>query len=223
VRFFTTNDPVAHYRRLRAAGRELISKVNSATRHLDFDAVKAAKKMTLPVRERTLIFEGETEQSAFMDFYLHEFRAGGRCLLDACDAGAMGLSADERDLLDAHRASRTSLFEVIAIDARKAQIQLRDLLEPDRPAVLLADIALSQMGDLARGVQFFLRVVACRGIEMSSGSFFIFAAAHRQRLLESWASRMRTVAPPDLAGRRFIFFYQRNREFGEPGGFAEAR
>jgi len=49
-----------------------------ATRHLDFDMVKAARKMTLPTEERTFIFDSETDQNALLDFYVCEYRRGER-------------------------------------------------------------------------------------------------------------------------------------------------
>jgi len=213
-------ETVAHYRRLRAASRVLSSKVQVATRSLDFDPIKAAKKMTIPVKGRTLIFDGEMETAALMDFYLHEFQKGGRCPLQCCDPVAMRLSADERDLLEAHMAARTSLFKVVAVEPGIAQLQLSDVLSPGQPDVMLSDIAMSQMGAATSEVLLFLRVVACQGIRMSSGCFFAFSTLHRQRLLDAYARRMETVPPGEQSQRRFIFFFQRHREFGEEQAFA---
>lgn len=210
---------IEHYKRLRATSRVLTHKVLDATRSLEFDMVKAAKKMTLPVAGRTLIFDGETESTALMDFYLHEFRKGGRRVLDCCDPVAMGLSGDERDLLEAHRLARTSLFEFVAADTKKAQVRLGNLLSPDQPDVMLSDIPMSRMGENAGRALLFLRVVACQGIEMSSGSLFCFLRLHRERLLGEYARRMETVAAGEGSERRFIFFFQRYREFGEEQEF----
>jgi len=217
---FSRNDSVARYKHLRAVSLGLPSKVLAATRALDFDMLKAAKKLTLPVSGRTLIFDGEAESAALMDFYFHEFRKGGRTLLDCCDSDTMVLSADERDLIEAHRQARTSLFEVTETKPREAQIRLRDVLDPDQPDVMLSDISMSSMGDISGKLLLFVRVVACQGIEMSSGIFFPFAPRHRTRLLDGYAGRMKTVPAGERSERRFIFFFQRHREFGEGQEFA---
>ncbi|MGI8604911.1 MAG: hypothetical protein ACR2OZ_18225 [Verrucomicrobiales bacterium] len=215
-------DLIERYKRLRIIGRGLVPKVLEATRHLDFDMIKAAKKLTLPVSGRTLIFdEGETDTNAFIDFYLHEFRVGGRRVVDCCDPEAMGLSPDERDLLEAHRSTRASLFDVLAVDAANELLQMRDLLASDKPDVRLTDLSLSSMDNVAGNLLLFVRVLACQGIEMSSGCFFSFSPRHRQRLLDAHALRMKTVAPAEYSQRTFIFFYQRHREFGEAEAYAE--
>jgi hypothetical protein len=43
------------------------SKVLDATRHLDFNPIRIAKRMTLPVTGRTLVFDDEVVQNAFFD------------------------------------------------------------------------------------------------------------------------------------------------------------
>ncbi|MGA7215943.1 MAG: hypothetical protein WBX20_17200, partial [Terrimicrobiaceae bacterium] len=90
------------YKRFRAASKGLVSKLRDAVPPFEFDIVKGAKKLTIPTQGRTLIFdEGETETAALMDFYLHEFRAGGRRLIDCCDPEKAWLLADEKALLPA--------------------------------------------------------------------------------------------------------------------------
>jgi hypothetical protein len=212
---------VAHYEHLRAIGRGLHPKIREATADLDFDIIKAAKKLTIPVHGRTVIFADEIESVALMDFYLHEFRKGGRRLIDWCDPDAMGLSTDERELIEAHREGRTSLFEVVGTDAGKAHVLLRDVLSPGEPEVILSDIALSGMGDIGGTVLFFVRVLVCQEIAMSSGCFFAFATTHRERLHAAYALRMETVPPGEVSERRFVFFFQQHREFGEAQGFVE--
>ena len=47
------------YQEIRAAGKAMHSKVTKATTHLDFNPLRIAKRMTLPVAGRTLVFDGE--------------------------------------------------------------------------------------------------------------------------------------------------------------------
>ena len=209
------------YKRLRAAGRGLVSKLYDAARPFQFDLVKAAKKLTLPMRGRTLIFEsGETESAALMDFFLHEFRAGGRRPIDCCDPDRAGLSADERALLEAHKSSRTSLFEVIDVEPQIARLRLCDLLEPGTPDVMLSDLSMSFTEGLPGRVLLFIRLLTCQGIQMTSGAFFAFSTAHREWLVSAYSCRMKTVPPAERSQRTFVFFYQRHREFGEEQAFA---
>lgn len=212
---------IKDYKRLRAAGRELIGKINTGI-PLDFDLMKAAKKLTIPVRGRTFIFDDEElDSTALIDFFLHEFRSGGRRPIDCCDPDRMGLSADERALLAAHKTSRTSLFEITASDPKTARLTFRDVLEPETPEVLLSDISLSSCPSAARKPLAFMRVLECMGIQMTSGLFFIFSSGLRETLLEDYRARMHSVPASESAQRAFIFFYQRHRAYGEAQRFAD--
>ncbi len=213
---------IKDYKRLRAAGRELIGKITTDVVPLDFDLVKAAKKLTIPVRGRTVIFDDEEfDSTALIDFFLHEFRVGGRRPIDCCDPDRMGLSADERALLMAHKAARTSLFETMASDPKTARLTLRDVLEPETPEVLLSDISFSSSSSAANRPLVFLRVLECTGIQMSSGLFFTFPAGLRETLREAYQARMNSVPASERAQRAFIFFFQRHRACGEAHAFAD--
>ena len=56
------------YQEIRAAGKAMHRKALEATRHLDFNMLRIAKRMTLSVTGRTLVFDGEADQNAFIDF-----------------------------------------------------------------------------------------------------------------------------------------------------------
>jgi len=219
--FIFSQKNIEQYKHLRAVDRGLQTKVRDATQSLDFDILKAAKKLTIPVSGRTLVFEGEEDSTALMDFFFHEFRKGSRRLLDCCDPDAMGLSPDERDLLEAHRQGRTSLFDIVGTDGKNAQVHLRDVLAPGERDVMLTDIALSEMSEIAWQGVLFVRVLACQGIEMSSGCFFAFSREHRERLCDGYSHRMKTVPAGDVSERRFIYFFQQHREFGDAQALAE--
>lgn len=213
---------VQRYTHFRHVSRGLPSKVFAATRELPFDIFKAAKKLGIPVNGRTLIFDDETDQNALMDFCLHELRPNERSMVECCDLDAMGLSPDERDLLSAHCAGRTSLFDIVATDAGEAHVQLRDLLSPEQPDILLSDRSMSATRDVAGRVLIFLRVVTCQEIAMTSGCFFSYSPRHRQRLLGGYEKRKKSAPAHRLAEHRFVYFYQRYREFGEGQATAEA-
>ena len=44
--------------------------------------IKAATMLTLPVSERTLLFDGETDMNALADFWIHELRRGGKIMME---------------------------------------------------------------------------------------------------------------------------------------------
>jgi hypothetical protein len=204
---------VERYRRLRAAGKELIQKMYDAAKGPQYDIIKAARKLTIPVDGRTLIFDGETDTTAMADFYLHELRFGGKRIVDVLAESDAALTDQERELLEAHRKSRCSLFAIVSADADAARIRLHDLLERGAPEVCLTDISLSQ-SPVQPGDLLFLRLLECAGLQIGAGLFFGFSAVHRIHLLNAYAARMRTVEEKDRAQRTYIFFYQKNRELG---------
>ena len=103
------------YPELRAAGKSMFEKVMAATRPSGFDMVKAARALGLPTPGNVLVFDGETDMNALMDFYLAEFRVQGRKLIETCDSIAAGLTQREADHLEAIRRSRTSLFQAVSV------------------------------------------------------------------------------------------------------------
>ena len=122
---------------------------------------------------------------------------------------------------DCHRDSCCSLFEIISTDSDACQIQLRDLLLPSSPDVSLTDFNLSHSSAVRLGDLLFTRVLRCADICMSGGLFFAFAASHRMGLLDTYEARMRTVIENERSQRTFVFFYQKNREFGMPQAYEE--
>ena len=66
--FKRSESPIERYRRLRAAGKQLITKMYDAAKGPQHDIIKAARKLTLPVQDQTLIFDGETDTTALADF-----------------------------------------------------------------------------------------------------------------------------------------------------------
>jgi len=222
VSFFKRSEShIERYRRLRAAGKQLITKMYDAAKGPQYEIIKAAKKLTLPLQNRTLIFDGETDTTALADFYLHEMRFDGKRIVDVLADSGAELTPDERDLLAAHRNSRCSLFAIISADSVACQINLRDLLEPAAPEVALTDINLSNCSAAKPGDLLFTRPLHCADIDMSAGLFFAFGAIHRIGLLNSYEARMRTVGEKERAQRRYVFFYQKNRELGMPQAYEE--
>ena len=186
-----------------------------------YDIGKAARKLTLPVQGRTLIFDGESDTTALADFYLHEMRYGGKRIVDVLADSGVELTPDEAELLAAHRNSHCSLFEIVGTDPVAAQIKVRDLLAPGASEISFTDITLSKGLGIGRGDLLFARLVYGSGIHMSAGLFFPFDAIHRTHLINAYNARMRTVAERDRAQRTYIFFYQKSRELGLEHAYQE--
>ncbi|MCP5519534.1 MAG: hypothetical protein H7A45_20015 [Verrucomicrobiales bacterium] len=206
---------VLDYRQVRATSSSMHGKVIGLSESLGFDAARMARRMTLPVAGRTLLFDGELAQAAFMDFWFHEYRLDGRCLPELADPAVARLTAFEIELLMAHRRTYTSLFRPGAVDLPRHQVELRDLLDPERPVVRLSDIGLSRsLAVLAQRPDFFCRLVTARGITMTTGFSFLFPPERAEGLRMAYRQKTRRVRPADLPEARFVFFYQKHRQFG---------
>ena len=203
------------YQEIRAAGKAMHSKVTKATIHLEFNMLRIAKRMTLPLAGRTLVFDGEAAQNAFFDFWLHEYRVNGKSLVESVDPVAAGLDPLETETLEAHRQARTSFFATEAVLPDSHQVRLRDLLEPDRPETLLTDLGLSaSMQFIGTRLALFCRRVVVRDLAMTSGFSFGFEPEHVPGILQAHRQRMKKVAPPDFSEARFVFFFQKHRQKG---------
>jgi hypothetical protein len=219
----TAGNSGVSYEEVRKAGRELIPKIYKNPISKEYDIIKAAKMLTLPVSDRTLLFDGETDMNALADFWIHEFRRGGKTMIERCRPEEMGLSPLEAELLLAHQRTRTSLFEVIEAQPRERRLRLCDLLEPERAEVRLTDVSLSvSLGDAhwQRPPMIFFRIITVQGYEVTSGVSFVFRPVHKQALLAAHQERMNRVPPGDKAERRYVFFYRKQREIGEEQAYA---
>jgi hypothetical protein len=203
------------YQEIRAAGKAMHSKAFKATRHLDFKPLGIAKRMTLPVAGRTLMFDGEAAQNAFFDFWFHEYRLNGKSLVETVDPCAAGLEPLETEVLEAHRRSRTSFVATEDVPPGEHTIRLRDLLEPGRPEIVLTDIGLSgSMRQIGVHLALFTRLVVVRGITMTSGFSFGFEPERVPGILQAYRQHMKKVLPSDASEARFVFFFQKYRQLG---------
>ncbi len=211
------------YPELRAAGKSMFEKVIACAKPSSgFEFPQAARALGLPTPGNVLVFDGEEDIAALSDFFLAEFRVHGRTLVETCDPAAAALNARESEHLDAFCRSRTSLFETCRVRPAEDQVVLRDLLEPEQPEIFLTDIHLCESLQRMGGqMLLFLRLLEVHEIIMSSGLFFVFDPAHRERLLQSFRHKMKKVAPADRKERKFAFFYQKHREFGEEQAYAD--
>lgn len=191
------------------------SKVVKATSHLDFNPIRIAKRMTIPVVGRTIVFDGEAAQNAYFDFWCHEYRVNGKNLLEQVDPVAADLDALETEFLQAARHARSSFFQIEEIAPTKPQLRLRDLLQPDRPDVWLTDIGSSDsMRRFRIKPAVFLRLIAVRDLVMTSGFSFGFEPEYVPGILQAYGQKMKKVTPDALAEARFVFFFKKYTQCG---------
>jgi len=211
------------YQELRACARALHAKCHDTPVARSYDLLRCARRLGVPINGRTLLFDGEGDMNALMDFYYHEFRVDGKTLVQQMDAAALGLSSLETSLLRAVQQARTSLYFIKEAQPDRQQVVLQDVLEQGRPDVALTDISLSQSAaGSGAEILLFVRVVSVAGINMSSGLFFVFPAYREEGLLDAFWKRTKKTAPADLPEERFRFFYEKNRQIGEPQAYADA-
>ncbi len=204
------------YQEIRTAGMSAVPKLLKSTHAAEINPARVAKRMTLPMAGRTLVFHDEPSQNAFTDFWLHEYRVNGHSLVEAADAASLGCTPLEAEVIEAMRRSRTSLFAVEGVVPAEHQLRLRDLLEPDQPEIRLTDMGFSQsIAQLPIAVVFFCRLVLVRGICMSSGFSFLFTADRAPGLLQAYRQKMKKVPPSELPEQRFVFFFRKHRQLGE--------
>lgn len=210
------------YQEIRAAGKAMQPKLLDATRHLGFDALRIAKKLTVPTTGRTLVFDSEIEQTAFFDFWFHEYRVNGKSLVESVDPVAAGLLPLEAEALAARCCSRTSYFEIVDVLPQERQVRMRDLLDPTSPEVFVTDYGLSESADrLGLRLTMFFRLLEIRGVTMTSGFNFGFQPARSPGIREAYRQKMKKVPPDELSQTRFVFFFNKNRQFGEEQGFLD--
>lgn len=213
---------VATYQTLRAASKSWCSKVMDHPASKPFNIVKAAKKLTLPVEDRTIVFEGEIEQALLFDFYLLDYRPDGKSLVESCAFAPGELTPDEAAFHQAITASRTSLFETMAVHDREPQILLRDRLNPEAPEFWLTDLGLSDSLRRLGKVVFFTRVISLRGLHMTGGFSFVYEAKHALALIDGYRRAIWSAPAARHDHRRTIFFFDRHRRHGLETTYADA-
>jgi len=197
------------YQTIRAAGKAMHTKALDSTRHLDFNPIRIAKRMTLPVIGRTLVFDGEAAQNAFFDFWSHEYRVNGKTLVEHVDPAAAGLDALETEVLEAARRTHASFFQIEAVAPAEPQLRLRDLLEPERPEVWLTDIGFSDSMRRHRArPALYCRLITVRGITMTTGFNFGFEPERVPGILQAYRQKMKKVSPESLSEARFVFSFR---------------
>lgn len=211
----------AAYKTARAAAQSWLPKIMRHPASKPFDIVKAARKLTLPVEDRLIVFESETEQALLMDFYLVDYRPDGKSVAETCVFAPGELTPDETEAHRAMLASRTSLFEAVAVHDREPKILLRDRLDPAAPELWLTDLGLA--GSIRRlgKVLLFTRVFSPYGLHMTGGFSFVFETKHEPALVAGYRRELWSAPAAHRNHRRTIFFLAQHRRHGLEQAYAD--
>jgi hypothetical protein len=205
---------IVTYKRIRAAGKSWCSKIMAHPACKHFEIVKAAKKLTLSVEDRTIIFEDEAEQAVLMDYFLFDYCPDGKSLAESCVFTPGELTPIEAEFHQANLVSRTSLFEVTGVHDREPKILLRDRLTKDTPELWLTDVGLSETFRRMRQILLYTRVVNLKGLHFTGGFSFVFDLKHASALTDGYGRAMWSIPESRRAHRRTGFFLGLNRKIG---------
>jgi len=208
---------VAQYIEIRKAALALYRRFLEASGRVNYSPLHAARRLTLARSGKTLIFADEADSAAFADYVMFEFAVDGTTLIQRVAPMLTDLSDLDQEILKGWLNPRTSLFQITAAQAAHQRVELQDLLEPERPRLWFSDINLSRsMDGMVVRPALFSRLVSVAGLCIGSGSFFIFHPELVPGLVQSYRRKMKSVPEAERSERRFIHFYQKNRDLGEP-------
>ena len=77
------------------------------------------------------------------------------------------------------------------------------------------------MGRLGARLALFCRLLEVRGITMTSGFNFGFQPERSPGILQAYQQKMKKIAAAELPPARFVFFFQKYRQFGEAQEFRD--
>ena len=197
------------YKHIRQTARSYLSPLVSATRHPEADPRIIGKMLGL-YREGKMYFQSETEVSILMDFTIAERLYDGKSLVDLELESGVALDPDQRSILEAFRASHTSLFEVLDTDSKAHSMLLYDLLRDEDKQIV--DINLSRSADNSK--LLFFRLIDLEEFAMTSGVSFAFSSKTRISCSGRYRTELRSRFTIDKSITRFLIFHRLNRQFG---------
>jgi hypothetical protein len=218
----TDSTDVAAYKAIRAAGISWFPKIMAHPASKDFDLVKAAKKVGIPVVDNTIVFDDECETAVLMDYFLFDYRPKDKSVAESCVFAPGELTPLEAEMHEANLASHTSLYEVTHAHNSEPKILLHDRLNKDAPDLWLIDLGLSNsFRRLGGKVLLFTRVVSLHGLHMTGGFSFVFETKHEFALVDGYHRAMWSVPPTRQDRRRTHWFLGFNRRFGLGQAYAD--
>lgn len=200
---------IKKYKEYRKSGMKLNHKIMDAC--LARDVVMASAELLGILHGETLIFESEDESSVLMDFALNDYKVDNQNTVKLY-RDTIGWKNDiEKELLDAHLASYTSLFKVTSISKKECTLLLNDLLTKEDD-IQLIDINFSRSA--LPGILLFTRLIPLKDFNMTSGVSFAFPGHVEQHLLRGYEALSKKVKSDDEAVKRFVSFYNLSKTKG---------
>lgn len=185
VPFSPTREDVERYRRFRAFGRELNSRiVKTIPKHAyeevgDFIGVR---------RNGVLVFDSEDMPGVLMDCCLHDWFEDGKNLVQRyAEAHPAAAGTDESYLLSAYTQAKYRVL-VTQSSAPDAGVHCADVIHNEDLFVM--DLALSRSlgsGDAARGMALATRTIPLGDYCMTTGAFLPIHS--RETLLKAFSGR----------------------------------
>ncbi|MGH8017418.1 MAG: hypothetical protein ACREIA_03880 [Opitutaceae bacterium] len=213
---------VAAYKEVRAASQSWFKKIMQQPAWEAANLHRAAKKLGLPVHDRTIVFDDENDTALLMDYFLLEYRQGGKSIAESCVFAPGELTAAEAEYHQAVLASRTSLFAVTGTHDHEPMLRLRDLLEPEAAEIWLTDLGFAaSIRRLSKHPLLFTRVVPVRSLHITGGFSFLFDPGQEPALVDGYRRAMWPVPVPHRSHRRTSFFLDRSRRLGQPLALAD--
>jgi hypothetical protein len=202
-------DLIKEYRKYRKIGMELNHKIMDTC--LAHDVIMGSAQLLGILHGETLIFESEDESSVLMDFALNDYPVNNQNTMKLYRDTKGWENEIEKEILDAHLVSYTSLFKVISISKEEYTLLLRDLLNAE-DTIQLIDINFSRSA--VPGVLLFTRIIPLKDFNMTSGVSFAFPGHLEQYLLKRYRVLSKKVKSDNKAVRRFVSFYKLSKTKG---------
>jgi hypothetical protein len=205
------------YRELRASGKTWAAKLLRHPASKPFDILKAARKLGLTVQDRTILFDDQTEMDILHDFYLHDYRPAGKNVIESCTFADGELTLLEAEFQQAALAARSSCFEVVTVHETEPKTLLRERLDPAGAEVWLTDFGFSASFRRLGRAFLFTRLIAPRGVPMTTGFGFVFDPRHESALVDGCRRALWSASTlAQRSSRRMAFFFDLNRKIGKP-------
>jgi hypothetical protein len=201
---------VKTYKKRRKTGTNLINKIMESP-CFSQQLLTGAARLLGVLQGKTLTMENEEESSALMDFLFHDYQVQGKTVVEIYREQVGAANPLEEEIMDAWRASCTSLFKVTDVVKSEDTLILSDFFGEQKD-IELVDISLSQTS--VPGLLLFLRKVPIDSAYMTSGSTFVFAEDKEKHLLRRYKPLMQKVKSQDEAIQRFVAFFKLNRTDG---------
>jgi hypothetical protein len=116
IRRIADSPDVAAYKTFRAAGKSWFPKIMAHPASKEFDLVKAAKKVGIPVVDNTIVFDDECETAVLMDYFLFDYRPKDKSVAD----GMRGKPLFSAEIFSKSLATRIPVFIVSPKRDRKS-------------------------------------------------------------------------------------------------------